>query len=171
MRKCQVRELIEDVLTADDYAVEDPVLVEAIIRAESNYEENANRFEPGFYERYILPMSDERLRAQRPAFPIISETTERVNLAMSYGLMQIMGQVARERGFEGEWLADLYDPLTNVTYGVMHLDYLAERFGVSRPKTLAKAYNAGHPYSRYGTEYAEKVMRFYADIEKERSGK
>jgi len=36
--------------------------------------------------------------------------TEEIARSMSWGLMQVMGQVAREHGFTGDFLAQLCDP-------------------------------------------------------------
>jgi soluble lytic murein transglycosylase-like protein len=58
------------------------------------------------------------------------------------GLMQIMPQTAREMGFT-EHIDDLYDPETNIRWGVR---YLAEAWRLSGGdvcKTVLK-YNAGH---------------------------
>jgi len=39
----------------------------------------------------------------------------------SWGLMQVMGAAARERGFKGSYLTELLDPYTNLEYGMRHL--------------------------------------------------
>jgi Transglycosylase SLT domain len=69
----------------------------------------AVRFEPAFESRYIKPPN--------PAMP----STEQLCLAMSFGLMQIMGQTARERGFAGKFLTGLCDPETGLEYGCRQL--------------------------------------------------
>lgn len=84
--------------TALEFGIE-PALVCAVITNESSWKTDATRFEPAFFNRYISHMtglSDE----------------EKKNRATSFGLMQIMGQVAREQGFDGP-LTDLFDPPKN----------------------------------------------------------
>lgn len=44
----------------------------------------------------------------------------------SWGLMQIMGAVAREHGFIGRYLTELTDPVVNLRYGCAHLAGLFE---------------------------------------------
>lgn len=39
----------------------------------------------------------------------------------SWGLMQVMGAVAREHGFSGNYLSELCDPLVGLEYGCRHL--------------------------------------------------
>src|SRR5262245_59806469 len=79
----------------------DPALVCAICHHESEgWQPWAFRYEPAFYAKYIevmvsLPATEKRARA------------------FSYGLMQIMGQVAREQGFTGKSLGELFDPAVN----------------------------------------------------------
>ena len=63
----------------------DPALVCALIEQESAWDAHAIRYEPGFRSRYVAPL----------ALP----ATEEVARSISWGLMQVMGQVAREHGF------------------------------------------------------------------------
>ena len=69
-----------------------PELVCAIVEQESAWNPWALRYEPAFYERYIAP------QIARGAIPDVTESRAR---AFSWGLMQVMGQVAREHGFVG----------------------------------------------------------------------
>ncbi len=87
----------------------DPVLVKAVCHHESgNWKPWAIRYEPAFYTRYISSMTG------------LSET-EKQGRAFSYGLCQIMGQVARELGFSGTYLTELLDPVPNLEYGCKKL--------------------------------------------------
>lgn len=45
----------------------------------------------------------------------------------SWGLMQIMGAVAREQGFSGPYLTELCQPVTGIDYACRHLGSLARR--------------------------------------------
>lgn len=75
----------------------------------------AVRFESGFEERYIKP--------KVPNIP----TTEELTLAISFGLMQIMGQTAREFGYTDRYLTGLCDPATGVEYGCRKLRHCLDR--------------------------------------------
>lgn len=78
--------------------------------------------------------------------------------AASWGLMQVMGAVARELGFRGEFLTQLVDIPLNLDYGCRHM---ANQLRWSRgniPQALA-AYNGG----RVGNETAPFRNQAYAD--------
>jgi soluble lytic murein transglycosylase-like protein len=79
----------------------DPALVCAVIEQESGWNQWLNRYEPDFsanprYKPTILIQSQDFVK--RATFEI-SLSTEIVNRAMSWGLMQVLGQTARENGF------------------------------------------------------------------------
>ena len=85
----------------------DPALVCAVIEQESAWDPWAVRYEPGFLSRYVAPLyTAGKLSA-----------TEAYTRSMSWGLMQVMGQVAREAGFEETSLAELCDPFIGVDWG------------------------------------------------------
>src|ERR1700691_5933598 len=85
----------------------EPALVCAVIEQESAWNPWAVRFEPGFLTRYVAPLyTSGKLSA-----------TEAYTRAMSWGLMQVMGQVAREFGFKEASLSELCDPATGVEFG------------------------------------------------------
>ncbi|PYU32417.1 MAG: lysozyme, partial [Acidobacteria bacterium] len=75
-----------------------PELVCAIVEQESAWNPWALRYEPAFYEKYIAPQI---------ARGVIADLTEWRARAFSWGLMQVMGQVAREHGFADASLASL----------------------------------------------------------------
>lgn len=64
----------------------DPALVCAVIEEESSWDTYAMRYEPFFRERYVRPLK--------------LTSTEEIARSVSWGLMQVMGQVAREHGFK-----------------------------------------------------------------------
>ena len=78
----------------------DPALVCAVAEQESSWDPHAIRYEPAFRTRYVVPL----------ALP----PTEEVARSISWGLMQVMGQVAREHGFAGKFLSALCDPATGL---------------------------------------------------------
>ena len=85
-----------------------PELVCAIVEQESAWNPWALRYEPAFYEKYIAP---QIARGQ------IGDVTEARARAFSWGLMQVMGQVAREHGFADTSLASLCDPALGLEIG------------------------------------------------------
>jgi len=78
----------------------------------------------------------------------------------SWGLMQIMGAVARERGFTGRFLNALHDPVLNVNIGCKHLAAYAKRYlgSLGWPGVL-RAYNGGPYAATHNTnpEYVDKI--------------
>lgn len=85
-----------------------PELVCAIVEQESAWDPWAVRYEPAFYARYVAPQL---------ARGAIAEEGEARARAFSWGLMQVMGQVAREHGFAGASLAALCDPAACLAVG------------------------------------------------------
>lgn len=78
----------------------------------------------------------------------------------SWGLMQVMGAVAREHGFRG-WHPELCDPEVGVKYGCVHLRWLADRHQAQYgwPGVL-RAYNTGSAApGGAGDVYLAKVSR------------
>ena len=80
-----------------------PELVCSVVEQESAWNPCAIRYEPAFRARYVAPLG-------LPA-------TEEITRSISWGLMQVMGQVAREHGFTGKFLAALCDPATGLEFG------------------------------------------------------
>lgn len=115
---------------------------------ESSFFPHAVRYEPAFYRRYVEPQG------------ITSDTEARCR-AMSWGLFQIMGQVARERGFKGDYLPALCDPKTNARIASEYLRDLKHRSDGTWEGALA-SYNGGlggnrsKPYRRQS--YVDKVQ-------------
>jgi len=81
-----------------------------------------------------------------------SGTQEWAAQAASWGLMQVMGAVARERGFRGPYLTALCDPPEGLSWGCQTLAYLLNRFGGGG----ISAYNAGSPC--LGSKYEKSVL-------------
>ena len=81
----------------------DAALVCAIAEQESSWEPFAIRYEPAFRTRYVAPLG--------------LAPTEEVARSISWGLMQVMGQVAREHEFTGKFLSALCDPAMGIEMG------------------------------------------------------
>ncbi|HXQ25921.1 MAG TPA: transglycosylase SLT domain-containing protein [Candidatus Acidoferrales bacterium] len=81
----------------------DPALVCAVVEQESSWETHAIRYEPAFRAHYVAPLG--------------LPPTEEVARSISWGLMQVMGQVAREHGFSGKFLSALCEPPAGLDIG------------------------------------------------------
>lgn len=84
----------------------DPALVCAIVEQESAWNHWAIRYEPAFYIHYVMPIRG-------------LSATEAYARSFSWGLMQIMGEVAREEGFKDD-LPSLCNPATGLIAGCTH---------------------------------------------------
>ncbi len=72
----------------------------------------------------------------------------------SRGLMQILYATAKDMGYTGT-PDGLFDPATNIRYGVRFLRYLISRWGSSLSDVIS-AYNGGHPLRRTGGGYVNQ---------------
>jgi len=128
----------------------DPVLLCCLVEHESSWNPWATRFEPAFEERYV-----------KPAIPSAPTTLE-LTKAMSFGLGQVMGEVAIELGFTGRFLTELCDPDTGLEFACRKLRRCLtihapiENKDGSMDYTLAlRAYNGGA-----NPAYPKLVMQF-----------
>jgi len=133
----------------------DPMLVAAMVEIESGGNEHAMRFEPVWYERL------HKVDVPRG----VSEATERMQQATSWGLMQVLGVTARERGCDAPFLSVLCTPVVGLEYGCQYLQWQFERYG--ELSDAVAAYNAGsvrlsEDGSYVNQAYVDKVMRAYA---------
>lgn len=80
-----------------------PEVVCGICERESSWEPWTIRYEPAFYVRYVDALA-------------LGDATEARARAFSWGLMQVMGQVAREAGYK-DHLPMLCDPQTALEWG------------------------------------------------------
>jgi soluble lytic murein transglycosylase-like protein len=120
-------------------------LLQAIITVESARNPWATRYEPHY--RWLWDVFRKAPYRQADAvFPAprgVSSATEKTAQKTSWGLMQIMGAVGRELGFDRPFLTELCDPQINLEYGCRHLCNYYRRFGGWEEATVA--YNAGSP--------------------------
>lgn len=131
-----------------------PSLVAAICSQESAGDPYACRYEPEWHYFKDVAANAKRCR--------ISEDTEKTAQAFSFGLMQIMGSVARERGFI-DALPKLFDVDINLHYGCMHLKAFLDKH--KNEQHAIASYNAGSPRftedGKYVNQlYVNKVIAF-----------
>jgi len=101
----------------------DKALLCAIIEQESGWDPFAVRYEPKFYGRYVMPLG-------------LESPTEAYSRAFSWGLMQLMGECAREDGFKGKFLSELLDPDVGVDWGTRHFSMQFQKAGLDVPRAL-----------------------------------
>lgn len=132
-------------------------LVRAMVEVESGGDSWAWNPEPDY--RYLWdvrlnkpfrPLTGEETRSQVPPrdFPALAGDRDQEFWAQqaSFGLLQVMGAVARERGFRGSYLTALCDPATNLEFGCSHLAVLFRRhFKAQGWPGVVASYNAGSP--------------------------
>jgi len=172
----------------------DPALVCALCEVESGWETRAIRQEMGYTYLYGLAAGETGViaciqgAAGEQLHTLLKEiqstiATEVVMQKTSWGLMQIMGAVARERGFRG-WLTELCDPTVNLEWGCRHLRWMLDHpldYGLSIAQgpavlkgtlaDLAAAWNAGTRVmvdGKYKNQsYVDRVVRAMVNYEQE----
>lgn len=112
----------------------DPLLVAAFIGTESGGLASRTRYEKGF--RWLVEP------AKFAANLGITEETEVIAQAHSYGLMQVMGGTARGLGYSG-FLVDLCQVDLGLLWGCNYLSHCMARWPVL--EEAISAYNAGSP--------------------------
>lgn len=129
-----------------------PDLVAAICFVESGMDTWAVRFEPR-WRWWNNPV----LWARKVA---TTHKTERILQQCSWGLMQIVGATARDRGFALDF-PQLCIPKVGIEYGCKHLRWNIDRWkGIEQ---AVQAYNAGRPGTTAGLDYAKKVWLLRRD--------
>ena len=131
----------------------DPSVVSAMVYHESSNVEWKTRAE-------VRPSQEKYLVSYREMAKIlsISESTEYYAQLHSWGLLQVMGYVARELGHRG-YLTELIDPIIGLTYGCRKLKKLYEKYG--NDFDVISAYNQGGPYKNESGMY--KNQKLYVD--------
>lgn len=161
--------------TATRYGV-DPRLVTAVVTHESSGNPWAWNPEPQY--RYFWDvktnkpfrqLGHEEIVAEVPPgdFPFLAGDRDQEwwGQSASWGLMQVMGAVARELQFRGPYLTQLADPVTGLGYGVKHLKNQLTWAAGDIAKALS-AYNAGRVPSAQGASYAATVIGIYNALPK-----
>lgn len=129
-----------------------PDLIEAIVITESSGQPDAWRYEPNFYAKYIRDGHyPEELKKE---------------LATSWGLMQVMGVIAWERGLRYKIKETLCTVDGGLDYGIKHLMRFMKKYG--NWNDAIASYNAGSPRKKDGLyvnqRYVDKVNRYYKEL-------
>ena len=122
----------------------DPALVCAVAEQESSWDPYAIRYEAGFRLRYVAPLG---------LLP-----TEEVARSISWGLLQVMGQVAREHGFDAKFLSVLTEPATGLETGCAILAAKLSQASGDVFEALSLWNGGANP--NYATEVLERMGRF-----------
>lgn len=127
-------------------------LVRAICETESARNPWAVRYEPSY--RWLVGVN--------------RSPTETVMQQCSWGLMQVMGGVAREYGLTG-WLSQLCDPAIGLAYGCRHLKRYYDRH--QNWRDAIASYNAGRPIttpdgSYINESYVQKVYQSWMRLDR-----
>ena len=130
-------------------------LINALIMVESSGNPYAMRYEDHYRWLYNVDQIVGSMGLHRD--------TEVQAQKTSWGLLQVMGAVARELGCKKRFLTYLLDPKIGIEYGCMHLKNLYNRHGSW--ERAVSAYNFGHvSYAENGKfrnqRYVDRVMEF-----------
>lgn len=148
----RIASLIDD--AASHYDLNRDV-VAAVIYQESRGNIWAIRYEPRFYDRHLAHKKRGDLCGYVPrGAPTLR--TELVSRATSFGLMQIMGETARWRGYKARYLSSLLNPATNIDFGCRYLRYL---LNLSTAKTEQEQYSTALEKYNGSKEYPKIIFR------------
>lgn len=129
-----------------------PEILAGLIMQESSGNPLAARAEPGFKRRYLdaKPLSNFV-----PSSAIMPGEWERTLRSFSYGLCQIMGQVAREYGIKSNYLFCLFDPAVNIELCCRILNrHMGEKRDETTYRKALLRYNGGGD-----PDYPDKIFR------------
>ena len=138
--------------TVRKYALQynlDPALICAVVEQESNWDTYAARYEPAFYKRYIQPLLDNGT---------VKTATEAMDRSTSFGLMQVMGQTAREQGFTGQSLFRLCNPDVGLEMGCKVLRHKIDAAGGDLKAGLLLYNGGGAP--EYPVEVLARMPKY-----------
>ncbi len=151
-------ELLHEIAARHDLP---PELVAAMAQVESGGDTWAVRYESGFFKHYLQGR-------EVPGFGAASQETELRTRSMSFGLLQIMGQVARELGCDLPFLSQLCAPEAGLEWSCRYLAQLHSRlekaYGHTNWECVCAAYNGGPgvvtgAHAHTNPEYTEKIRR------------
>lgn len=136
-----------------------PYLILGIIKKESAFNNQAVRYEQNWRWPFNIEMFAKLNK--------ITFNTENNLQSHSWGLMQVMGTVARELGHRGTFF-ELLIPDVNLTYGCLKLASLLKKY--STEDNAISAYNQGNVRrladGRYANfDYVDQVKQFKREFE------
>ena len=142
--------------TAKEFNI-DPKLIAAICVVESEGDTWSLRYEGGWKTFLTTKYWANMVK--------ISDSTERICQQCSWGLMQVMGTVARELGMKDD-LTQLCRPDIGLFYGCKKLKTLLNKYDT---ESAISAYNAGTPKRNSdgkfrNQEYVDKVLKAWSEI-------
>lgn len=151
-------EIIPLIASAANAQQIDPLLFQAVVSIESNFQFMAMRYEPQWMYFHNPPAHASRLG--------LTVTTETQLQMYSYGLCQVMGSVLRELGYL-DYLPAALAPAVSLDYGARHLKAFLLKYG-DATKAVA-AYNAGSPIKLYTGQYrnqayVDRVMNVFQGL-------
>ncbi len=117
-----------------------PALIAAVIQEESRFNPWATRAEAQYLRSRSVRRESARFARQHRLGP--TAYTELLDRSRSYGLMQVMGETAREQGFTAPFLAELYVPANAIAHGAKLLAQLLRRYHNDTLSAIS-AYNQG----------------------------
>jgi soluble lytic murein transglycosylase-like protein len=126
----------------------DEALVCAVVEQESGWNAWAMRYEPLFFAKYVAPLyTNNKVGA-----------TEAYARGMSWGLMQVMGQTAREKGVTSPFLSYLCDPNAGLSVGCRILRQKLDAAGGDIARALQAWNGGGNP--DYAAEVLARVAKY-----------
>jgi soluble lytic murein transglycosylase-like protein len=165
-----------DIASAAAAARVPPDLIEAIVIVESSGNPNAINAEPRYPYLWDVAawkpfreLSRDELASKLPPPDFRSIAGDRDQewwaQQMSWGLMQIMGALARELGFRGPYLSELCRVDVNLRLGCLYVGNLLGWSNGDERKAVG-AYNAGRggAVSAAGRAYSDKVFGIRAQL-------
>jgi len=120
----------------------DPALVCAVVEQESAWNPWAMRYEPLFFAKYVAILYTNNKVSSSEAYA----------RGFSWGLMQVMGQVARESGFDALFLSALCDPEQGLAIGCKVLRKKFDAMAGDTTRALLAWNGGGNP------AYAAQVL-------------
>ena len=137
----------------------DPILVIAICGQESNYTPSSVRFEPKWNYLFETEKFARKLK--------ITQATEEQLQKFSWGIMQVMGSVARELGFD-KALPELIKADLGIYYGILKLSVLATKY--KNQTDQIASYNGGNATKVNGIyrnhKYVDSILKRMSVLEK-----
>jgi len=147
-----LRAMIETAARAADLP---SAIVGGLVMRESNGNPKAFRPEVG-WQYFVGPDGHPcSVTGVRGIFPC-PDGMEVLGQLTGWGLCQVQGSVAREYGFAGAFLSDLWEPERNLHYGCRHLAKFVKKYG--KIELALSAYNAGRPIEGNKISYVQYVL-------------